>query len=112
MLRRMPLLPLLGLMVLIVVWALTDVRGRVNGSFPTFLLFALPLLIPLRGMWRENPKAFVSAALIALMYLFHALVTLASSPDARIFGWLETLLSLWLLIGASLHARWLAASAP
>jgi len=46
--------------------------------------------------------------LIALVYLLHALVTLTSSSDEYLFGWLEMLLSLLLLITASLHARWLA----
>jgi uncharacterized membrane protein len=98
----------LVLVILIVVWALTPSHGRVPGGFPIFVLFALPLLLPLRGMWQENAKAFVSAALIALVYLLHALVTLTSSSDEYLFGWLEMLLSLLLLITASLHARWLA----
>ena len=108
--RRLPLAPLLGLVILIVVWALNDSSARAAGGFPIFVLFALPLLLPLPGMWRENAKAYVSAALIALIYLLHALVTLTSPSGEYVFGWLETLLSLFLLISASLHARWLARS--
>lgn len=107
-LRRLPLVPLLGLVVLIVVWALFGAHRSGTESFPMFVLFALPLLIPLRGMWLEHARSFVIAALIALFYLLHALVTLASSPGEQLLGWLETLLSLVLLISASLHARWLA----
>lgn len=106
--RFVPLVPLLSLVVLILIWAHFGARRSNTESFPIFALFALPLLIPLHGMWREHAKSFVIAALIALCYLLHALVTLASSPGEQLFGWLETLLSLFLLISASLHARWLA----
>ena len=95
-----------GLIVLILLWAFAFDTGQPTTDWPTFAWFVSPLLLPLPGMWRGQPKAFLLGAFISLIYLFHGLVTLISSPGERTLGTLEAVLGLILLIAASLRSRW------
>ncbi len=104
--RWLTLAALAGLALFVVGWALGAWPGAVAVS--AFALFALPLVLPLRGMLANRPKAYVWGALIALLYLLHGLVTLISSPGEQALGVVEAVLATALLLGASLHARWLA----
>lgn len=95
-----------GLIALILVWAFAFGADRQPTDWPVFAWFVTPLLLPLPGMWRGQPKAFLLGAFVSMLYLFHGLVTLISSPGERTLGTLEALLGLILLIAASLRSRW------
>jgi uncharacterized membrane protein len=95
-----------GLITLILVWAFAFGADRQSSDWPAFAWFMTPLLLPLPGMWRGQPKAFLLGAFVSMLYVFHGLVTLISSPGERNLGTLEALLGLVLLTVASLRARW------
>lgn len=95
-----------GLIALILVWAFAFDANPHHRLWPTFAWFVTPLLLPLPGMWRGHPKAFLLGAFTSMIYLFHGLVTLVSSPSEHLLGTLEAMLGLILLMAASLRARW------
>ena len=95
-----------GLIALILVWAFAFGADRQGNDWPVFAWFVTPLLLPLPGMWRGQPKAFLLGAFVSMIYLFHGLVTIISSPGERTLGTLEAMLGLILLMAASLRSRW------
>lgn len=95
-----------ALITLILGWAFTGDADHRDVVLPTFAWFVAPLLLPLPGMWRGQSKAFLLGAFVSMLYLFHGLVTLLSSPGERALGTLEAVLGLILLTSASLRARW------
>jgi uncharacterized membrane protein len=104
--RWASLTALVALFVLVVAWAFLDRRGDSATGWPAMALLGLPLLIPLPGMLRGRAGAYLLAAFVSLLYLFHGLVTLVTAPAARGPGSLEAALSLVLVVAASLQARW------
>jgi uncharacterized membrane protein len=99
---------LLALGGLVLAWALGLWDAVPRSGFPSFALFALPLLLPLPGLLAGRARTYVWTALLSLLYLLHGLVTLISSPAERQLGLAEASLALLLLLAASLQARWLA----
>jgi uncharacterized membrane protein len=99
--RRTALLATLGLLALILFWVLGP-----SDAGAWWLIGTLPLLAVLPGMARRRPEACLGASFASLIYLFHALVTLVSAPEARLEATLEAGLSLVLLVAASFCARW------
>lgn len=95
-----------GLIALILLWAFAFGADPQDTAWPAFAWFVAPLLLPLPGMWRGQPKAFLLGAFVSMIYLFHGLVTLLSSPDERTLGTLEAVLGLIFLTAAALRARW------
>jgi uncharacterized membrane protein len=106
--RGLSLACYLGLILWVMAWIvfLGDVAREHISIW--LLLFAGPLLLPLRGVLAGRDKALISAALVALLYLVHGGVVAWTEATQRWLGLIEAGLALVYLISASLFVRWRA----
>lgn len=111
--RALSLASYLGLIAWTMAWIilLGDV-AREHVSL-WLLLFAGPLLLPLRGVLAGRDKALIWGALVSLLYVVHGGTVAWSDPAQRWLGLVEAGLSLVYLVSASYFIRWRAiAHAP
>ncbi len=93
----------LALLALAVLWEWLLAPLRPGGSW--LVLKAVPLLIPLRGVWRGEPYALQWALLLAPLYFCEGVVrTFDAAPIARM-AWLELLLALAFFVAAIVYLR-------
>ena len=106
--RALSLVSYLGLIAWAMAWIilLGDV-AREHVSL-WLLLFAGPLLLPLRGVLAGRDKALIWGALVSLLYLVHGGTVAWSEPTQRWLGMIEAGLSLIYLVSASYFIRWRA----
>ncbi len=93
----------LGLLALALLWESWLAPLRPGGSW--LLVKALPLLGPLRGVWRGDPYAMQWALLLAPLYFCEGVVrTFDAAPVARL-AWLELLLAFAFFVAAIAYLR-------
>jgi len=72
---------------------------------PLALLLLLPLLFPLRGLWRGTPYTYAWSSFLSLFYFTHGVVEGWTNPATRPWAWLEIAASVAFYVGAILYAR-------
>jgi len=94
-----------GLFMLLMLWpTLLAPPSR----FPVALLLIVtvtPLLLPLRGLLKENLRSCAWSAYISLIYFTHGTMEAFANPLQRGYAILEIIFSLLLFLGASLYIR-------
>jgi len=80
----------ISLLVLCLAWELVLAPIRPGGSW--LALKAVPLLLPLRGLWRGDPKTFQWALLLVMLYLMEGVVRVFEPPPFNWLAWSELLL--------------------
>ncbi len=63
-----------------------------NGSLLLGVLAALPLLLPLRGVWQGRPHGMIWGGLLLLVYFMVAAMEAWSNPAQRFAAWVQILL--------------------
>ena len=104
-LHRLTLASYFALLALMLIW---HAWLFPSAYFPTSLVLfvtAVPLLLPLRGLLHGRPRSHIWAALLSLLYFVHGVGEAFASPQQRWLGFLEILLSLTLVLSASLYVR-------
>lgn len=96
---------LLALIILGLVWELWLAPLRPGGSL--LALKIMPLLIPLRGVWRGDLYTMQWASMLILLYFMEGVVRAMSDPnsDSIIFAILEIILSFIFYLSAILYLR-------
>ncbi|GIU10907.1 DUF2069 domain-containing protein [Shewanella morhuae] len=69
------------------------------------LLWIVPLLLPVKGIFQGNPYTFAWASFVLCLYMLHALTLLYVTTDAFAFALIEALLIGVLLIAFPFYAR-------
>lgn len=72
------------------------------------LLLALPLLVPLRGMLRDQSYTYRWIGFLTLPYFCIGIAELVSNPELRVYGFGVTFASMLLFLGSIYYARFLA----
>lgn len=106
--RRFRLLALfshLGLLVWITLWQLFFTTDQQYSLVFIFLLYVLPLLLPLPGIVRAKPYTHAWANFIALYYLLHGLTVLYAVEAERWIAAVEVILVIGMFTGCSVFAR-------
>lgn len=70
------------------------------------LVWALPLLLPLKGIIEGKAYTHAWANFILMLYFLHSLTTLWTHPDERLYALIELLLTTGAFIGATYYARY------
>ncbi|MBE0389033.1 hypothetical protein PLUTE_a4775 [Pseudoalteromonas luteoviolacea DSM 6061] len=70
-----------------------------------FVVYILPLLLPLRGIIKDKPYTFAWANFIVLIYFVHGFTLLWIATDELIWVLLELLFSTCMFIGCTYYAR-------
>jgi len=98
------ILSLIGLIILCLAWELFLAPLRPGGSW--LVLKVLPLLLPLRGVLKNNIYTMQWAAMLILLYLTEGIVraTTDNGISAKL-GWLEIILTGVFFISSVLYLR-------
>lgn len=96
---------LLALIILGLVWELWLAPLRPGGSL--LALKIMPLLIPLRGVWRGDLYTMQWASMLILLYFMEGVVRAMSDPssDSIVFAILEIILTFIFYMSAILYLR-------
>lgn len=94
-----------GLFILLMSWH-TVLAPSIRFPVALVLLFTVtPLLLPMRGLLRGNPKSCAWAAYVSLIYFIHGSVEAYANPPERLYATLEIIFSLTLFLGASYYVQ-------
>ncbi|HIL92183.1 MAG TPA: DUF2069 domain-containing protein [Cycloclasticus sp.] len=77
-------------------------------TFPVGLMLitcVVPLLLPLLGVLHGRDKPVNWAAYLSLLYFIHGVSEVFASPDTRILGIIEIVISLTVFFSGSLYIR-------
>lgn len=96
---------LLSLLMLLIAWYGWLAPPALSFGPVLLILFLLPLLLPLTGMVKGRPRAFIGASLLALVYLSHGVMEAYGSPAERWLALVEVTLSLMLFAAGLTFAR-------
>jgi len=94
-----------GLLTLMPFWlfVISPREGHSIGFM--FVVYILPLLLPLRGIIRDNPYTFAWANFVVLIYFIHGFTLLWIATDELIWILLELLFSTSMFVGCTYYAR-------
>jgi uncharacterized membrane protein len=95
-----------GLFSLLMLWH--TVLATSHSGLPVALLLLLtvaPLLLPMRGLLKQNHKSCAWAAYLSLFYFIHGCQEAYANPIERVYASLEVLFSLMLFFGATFYIR-------
>jgi uncharacterized membrane protein len=105
--RAMALASLLALIALCVAWELWLAPVKPGGSWALATIKAVPLLLPLPGIWRNRMYTYRWLSLLVWLYFAEGLVRATS--DRGLGVWLavvEIVLCLVLFAACAMHVRW------
>ena len=99
--RTLTLLLTAALAAVLVYWISQSER---ESKLVLYLIAIVPLLPWIRGLLHGTPKAYMSLAVVSLLYLLHGSVE--AFTTGSVLGWIESVIALTLMISASMYARW------
>jgi uncharacterized membrane protein len=104
-LHRMAVLSLVALIVLSVAWELVLAPLRPGGSW--LVLKVIPLLLPLRGVLKQDVYTMQWSSMLILLYLAEGAVRVMTDTQAISIGlgWAEVILSLIYFISVIAYLR-------
>jgi len=99
------LVSLILLIVLCLAWELLLAPLRPGGSW--MVLKAVPLLLPLRGVWRRDVYTLQWSSMLILVHLAEGVVRLSSDPQhlSAVLGGIEAALTCLYFVCALLYLR-------
>ncbi|KZN30379.1 membrane protein [Pseudoalteromonas luteoviolacea S2607] len=102
---KLALFGYVGLLILMPVWLflISPREGHSIGFM--FVVYILPLLLPLRGIIKDKPYTFAWANFIVLIYFIHGFTLLWISSSELVWVLLELLFSTCMFIGCTYYAR-------
>ena len=103
--RYLALVCTLSLFVWVVSWQLIFTTTDQYSLQFIFLIYPLPLLLPMWGIVKGKPYTHAWANFIALYYLMHGFTVLYAEPAERWFAVIELLLVVGMFTGCSVYAR-------
>ena len=102
--KRIALFGYVGLLILMPLWLFLINPGSLSAPL-TFVLFILPLLLPLKGIIQNKPYTYAWANFIVLIYFLHSLTTLWVDSADRYLAGLEFIFSALMFYGATYYAK-------
>ncbi|NMH61096.1 DUF2069 domain-containing protein [Alteromonas ponticola] len=103
--RYLALLSYAGLLILVASWNFVVVEDTPYSGLFIFLVYILPLLLPLKGIIQAKPYTHAWANFIVMFYLLHGFTISYAEPALRVYGIIEIVLSTLMFIGCSFFAR-------
>ena len=93
-LQRIALASYLGLIALLPVWLLWLDPPPATLRLPILLVFLLPLLLGLRGVWQRRRYTLQWTGMLSMAYFVHGLLAATGLGNGRWLGTAEALLAL------------------
>lgn len=93
------------LLVLMSYWCFFVESKRSYSALFLFLVYILPLILPLPGILRGKPYTHAWVNFFILIYFMHGLTVVYAEPSERMFAILELLLATAMFVGCCMFAR-------
>jgi len=103
--RYLALVSHIGLLIWMAIWYFYLKTPQTYSFSFVFILYLLPLLLPLYGVIRAKPYTHAWSCFIVLWYLMHAITVMYSEPQYILHAALELVLAIGMFAGCSLFAR-------
>lgn len=103
--RWLTLAGYLPLLAFVVAWHFYLVPHPHLSQGLVFILFILPLLLPLWGIIQAKPYTHAWANFVLMLYFLHGFTVIYTNPELRILAVLELILTSMAFIGATYYAR-------
>ncbi|KPH94230.1 hypothetical protein AMS58_13070 [Pseudoalteromonas porphyrae] len=103
--QRTAIIGYIGLLVLMPIWLflIAPREGYSNGFI--FVVYILPLLLPLKGIIQDKPYTYAWANFIVMLYFIHGLTLLWIAQDQLLWVLLELLFASMMFVGCTYYAR-------
>lgn len=103
--QRIALFGYIGLLILMPLWMFV-LAPREGYTFAfVFVMYILPLLLPLKGIIQDKPYTYAWANFVVMIYFMHSLTLLWITPNELMLALLELTLSCAMFIGCTYYAR-------
>lgn len=103
--RLLALLSHLGLLIWMIVWYFFLPMEAEYSFLFKFLIYILPLLLPLYGIVQGKPYTHAWASFIVLLYFLHGITVIYAEPTQMLYAIIELVLASGMFIGCSAFAR-------
>ncbi|MEH6395783.1 DUF2069 domain-containing protein [Pseudoalteromonas sp.] len=103
--QRIAIIGYVGLLLLMPLWLflIAPREGHSNGFI--FVVYILPLLLPLKGIIQDKPYTYAWANFIVMFYFIHGFTLLWVAQDQLLWVLLELLFASMMFIGCTYYAR-------
>lgn len=104
--QRIALFGYFGLLVLMPIWLylIAPREGHSDGFI--FVVYILPLLLPLKGILQDKPYTYAWANFIVMFYFIHGFTLIWVAQEQMIWVLLELLFASAMFIGCTYYARY------
>nr|WP_136252252.1 DUF2069 domain-containing protein [Ningiella ruwaisensis] len=103
--RYLALICHIGLLAWMALWYLVLETSMDYSLIFIFLVYLLPLLLPLWGVIKAKPYTHAWACFIVLLYFLHGITVIYAEPQYWLYASIELLLASGMFIGCSVFAR-------
>ena len=103
--QRTALIGYIGLFILMPLWMYIVPPQERPLDVVSLFLPIIPLLLPLRGIIKDNTYTYAWANFIVMLYFIHGLTMLWVAPDELIWVLLELVFASAMFIGCTYYAR-------
>lgn len=103
--HRLALIGYFGLLIWVPVWHYVLTGGMEKSPLFVFIVWIIPLLLPLRGIIKNQPYTFAWANFVVMIYLMHSLTAMYVNENERLFALVELVFAIMMFIGGSVYAR-------
>ena len=105
-----------GLLFWLSIWYFALKTPQTYSFAFVFIMYLLPLLLPLYGVIKAKPYTHAWSCFVVLWYFLHAITVMYSEPTYMVHAIIELILAIGMFIGCSMFARFrgqeLGASLP
>lgn len=95
----------IALLSWIAIWQMTVVKAHSYSILFVFLIYLLPLLLPLYGVIRGKAYTHAWANFVILFYVLHSITVIYAVPAERWYGVVELFLASSMFVGCCAFAR-------
>lgn len=95
----------LSLLAWMAIWYLALSSAHTYSISFIFVMYLLPLLLPLHGIIKAKPYTHAWSCFIVLWYFMHSVTTMYVEPDFILHASLEMLFVIMMFVGCAMFAR-------
>tara|TARA_Y100000310_G_scaffold28232_1_gene26891 strand:+ start:160 stop:615 length:456 start_codon:yes stop_codon:yes gene_type:complete len=103
--QRFALIGYIGLLVLMPIWLFLIAPREGHSNAFIFVVYILPLLLPLKGIIQDKPYTYAWANFIVMFYFIHGFTLLWVAQEQLIWVLLELIFASLMFIGCTYYAR-------
>ncbi len=103
--QRFALIGYVGLLVLMPLWLFIIAPREGHSNAFIFIVYILPLLLPLKGIIQDKPYTYAWANFIVMFYFIHGFTLLWVAQEQLIWVLLELTFASLMFIGCTYYAR-------